>query len=242
MKVAAFIPARFGSTRLDGKPLADIGGKPMIQWVYERAMASHLVDDVVVATDDERVLDAVKAFGGAVVMTSPAHVSGTDRVGEAAAATSADIIVNIQGDEPLIEPEMIDAAVGPMIEDPGLNVCTLMTRITDEGEYLDPNVVKVVVDAEGFALYFSRSPIPFSRAPFKEAAPPLFKHVGLYVYRREFLKKFTAMKPAPLEEAEGLEQLRILQNGFRIKVVETPFNPVSVDTPEDLEMVRKMVT
>jgi 3-deoxy-manno-octulosonate cytidylyltransferase (CMP-KDO synthetase) len=242
MKVAAFIPARFGSTRLDGKPLADIGGKPMIQWVYERAMASRLVDDVVVATDDERVLNAVKAFGGAVVMTSPEHVSGTDRVGEAAAATSADIIVNIQGDEPLIEPEMIDAAVGPMIEDPGLNVCTLMTRITDEGEYRDPNVVKVVVDAEGFALYFSRSPIPFSKAPFKEAALPLFKHVGLYVYSREFLKKFTAMKPAPLEEAEGLEQLRILQNGFRIKVVETPFNPLSVDTPEDLEMVRKMVT
>ncbi len=214
----------------------------MIQWVYERAMASRLVDDVVVATDDERVLDAVKAFGGAVVMTSREHVSGTDRVGEAAAATSADIIVNIQGDEPLIEPEMIDAAVGPMIEDPGLSVCTLMTRITDEDEYRDPNVVKVVVDAEGFALYFSRSPIPFSKAPFKEAVLPLFKHVGLYVYSREFLKKFTAMKPTPLEEAEGLEQLRILQNGFRIKVVETPFNPVSVDTPEDLEMVRKMVT
>jgi 3-deoxy-manno-octulosonate cytidylyltransferase (CMP-KDO synthetase) len=242
MKVAAFIPARFGSTRLDGKPLADIGGKPMIQWVYERALASRLVDDVVVATDDERILDAVKAFGGAVVMTSSEHVSGTDRVAEAAAATSAGIIVNIQGDEPLIEPEMIDAAVGPMIEDPALSVCTLMTRITDESEYRDPNVVKVVVDAEGFALYFSRSPIPFSKAPFKEAVGALFKHVGLYVYSREFLKKFTAMKPAPLEEAEGLEQLRVLHNGIRIKVVETPFNPVSVDTPEDLEMVRRMVT
>ncbi len=241
MKVAAFIPARFGSTRLDGKPLADIVGKPMIQWVYERAMASRLVDDVVVATDDERVVDAVKAFGGAVVMTSPEHISGTDRVGEAAAASKADIIVNIQGDEPLIEPAMIDAAVEPMIADPGLSVCTLMTRITDEREYMDPNVVKVVVDSKGFALYFSRSPIPFSKAPFKGGAPPLFKHVGLYVYRREFLKKFTAMKPTPLEEAEGLEQLRVLQNGLRIKVVETPYNPVSVDTPEDLETVRKMV-
>ncbi len=213
----------------------------MIQWVYERASKSRLVSGVTVATDDERIMDAVKGFGGSAVMTSREHVSGTDRVAEAALATDADIIVNIQGDEPLIEPEMIDAAIGPMIEEPGLSVCTLMTRITDEGEYRDPNVVKVVVDAEGFALYFSRSPIPFSRAPFKEAASPMFKHVGLYVYSAEFLKKFTAMKPTELELAEGLEQLRVLQNGIRIKVVETPFNPVSVDTPEDLEMVRRMV-
>ncbi len=214
----------------------------MIQWVYERASKSTLVGDVTVATDDERIMEAVKGFGGTAVMTSGEHPSGTDRVAEAAAATKADIIVNIQGDEPLIEPEMIDAAVRPMIEDPGLKLCTLMTRITDESEYRDPNVVKVVVDEAGFALYFSRSPIPFSRVEFKQTPSPPFKHIGLYVYSAEFLKRFTAMKPAPLEMAEGLEQLRALQGGIRIKVVETPFNPISVDTPEDLEMVRRMVT
>ena len=214
----------------------------MIQWVYERASKSSLVGDVTVATDDERIFSAVGAFGGAVVMTSKDHLSGTDRVAEAAGATDADIIVNIQGDEPLIEPEMIDAAVRPMLEDPGLKVCTLMTRITDESEYRDPNVVKVVVDEGGYALYFSRSPIPFSRVEFERTPSPPFKHVGLYVYSSEFLKRFTAMKPAPLELAEGLEQLRVLHSGIRIKVVETPFNPISVDTPEDLEMVRRMVT
>jgi len=240
MEVAAFIPARFASTRLNGKALAQIGGKPMVQWVYERASRSGLVSEVTVATDDERILKAVEGFGGRAVMTSPAHASGTDRVAEAARGSKADIIVNLQGDEPLIEPEAIDQAVRPLIEDPGLLMCTLKTPITDEEEYRDPNVVKVVTDSEGFALYFSRSPIPYSKRPFSKAGSfsRPFKHIGLYVFRRDFLFRFSELPPTPLGETEGLEQLRALENGFKIKVVETAYNPVSVDTPEDLERVR----
>jgi 3-deoxy-manno-octulosonate cytidylyltransferase (CMP-KDO synthetase) len=240
MNVAAFIPARFGSTRLDGKPLAEIGGRPMVQWVYERAGKARLVGSVTVATDDERVYGAVKAFGGSVVMTSPEHKSGTDRVAEAAAGVEADVIVNIQGDEPLIEPGMIDAAIEPMLDDPGLPVSTLKTRITEEEEYLDPHAVKVTTDKSGFALYFSRSPIPYSHKPFKQSPAP-YKHIGLYVYRKDFLLAFSALPHTALEDAEGLEQLRALESGFRIKVVETPFNPASVDTPEDLKRVRAIV-
>jgi len=241
MKVVAFIPARFGSTRLNGKPLADICGKPMIQWVCEKARAARLVNDVTVATDDERVLRAVKDFGGKAVMTSAAHASGTDRIAEAARAISADIIVNVQGDEPLIEPRLIDQAVAPMLDDRSISLCTLKTRIKDEEEYLDPNAVKVVTDNDGFALYFSRSPLPYYRTPFDEAAHPAYKHIGLYVYRRDFLVEFASLKPAPLERCEHLEQLRALENGFKIKVVETDYNPLSVDTPEDLERVRAVI-
>lgn len=240
MNVAAFIPARYGSTRLNGKPLADINGKPMVQWVYESAKKARLVSDVAVATDDERIFRAVEAFGGRAVMTSRDHRSGTDRLAEAAALTEAGIIVNVQGDEPLIEPHLIDEAVSPMLKDPDLVLCTLKTRITEEEEYHNPNCVKVVTDGEGFALYFSRSPIPFSRSAFKTGARP-YKHIGLYVYRKDFLLRFPSLKPTPLEEAESLEQLRALENGYRIKVVETSYNPVSVDTPEDLERVRSIV-
>ncbi|MBI5588825.1 MAG: 3-deoxy-manno-octulosonate cytidylyltransferase [Deltaproteobacteria bacterium] len=241
MKVVAFIPARFGSTRLNGKPLANICGKPMVQWVYEKARAARLINDVTVATDDERILRAVKDFGGKAVMTSPAHSSGTDRIAEAARGAHADIVVNIQGDEPLIEPGLIDRAVAPMLDDPGLLSCTLKTRIKDEDEYRNPNAVKVVTDRDGYALYFSRSPLPHYKTPFNEAKLPAYKHIGLYVYRRDFLIEFAALKPSPLEEAESLEQLRALENGFRIKVVETDYNPVSVDTPEDLEKVRGLM-
>jgi 3-deoxy-manno-octulosonate cytidylyltransferase (CMP-KDO synthetase) len=241
MKVVAFIPARFGSTRLNGKPLANICGKSMVQWVYEKARSASLVNDVTVATDDERVMRAVRDFGGKAVMTSPAHTSGTDRIAEAVRGIHADIIVNIQGDEPLIEPRLIDQAVTPMLDDPGLQLCTLKTRIRDEEEYRNPNAVKVVTDKDGFALYFSRSPLPHYRTPFEEAAHPAYKHIGLYVYRRDFLVEFSALRPTPLEEAEHLEQLRALENGFRIKVVETDYNPVSVDTPEDLERVRGLM-
>lgn len=241
MKVAAFIPARYGSTRLDGKPLADIGGKPMVQWVYERASKARLVGSVTVATDDERVLKAVEAFGGTAVMTSPLHKSGTDRIAEAAAGVEADVIVNIQGDEPMIEPGMIDAAIEPILNDAALLVSTLKTRIIDEEEYLDPHSVKVATDSNGFALYFSRSPIPYSRKPFKDLSPAPYKHIGLYVYRRDFLFVFSGLAHTALEDAEGLEQLRALESGFSIKVVETPFNPASVDTPEDLERVRAAV-
>lgn len=236
MKVVSIIPARWGSTRFEGKPMADINGKPMIQRVCERAKAARLINGVTVATDDERIFKAVTSFGGAAVMTSAKHASGTDRIAEAIKNIDADIVVNVQGDEPLIEPSAIDAAVAPMIEDLSLQVCTLKTIIIDEHEYRDPNVVKVVTDKDGFALYFSRSPVPFARRPFQEIRA--YKHIGLYVYRREFLSRFASMKPTGLEIAESLEQLRALENGVKIKVVETAYNPISVDTPEDLERVR----
>lgn len=240
MKIAAIIPARFASTRLEGKPLADICGKTMIQRVYERAMAAKL-SDVVVATDDERILRAVMSFGGKAVMTSAAHASGTDRVAEAASQIKADIIVNLQGDEPLIDPALIEAAVAPVRDTPGVDMATLKTPIVHEEEYLDPNAVKVVTDSDGFALYFSRSPVPFCRNGFSGLPCLPYKHIGLYVFRREFLFEFTRMKPTPLELSESLEQLRALENGRRIKVVEVRYNPVSVDTPEDLERVRQII-
>jgi 3-deoxy-manno-octulosonate cytidylyltransferase (CMP-KDO synthetase) len=235
MDAVAFIPARYGSTRLVGKPLQEIGGKPMVQWVYERALRASLLTDVTVATDDERVLTAVRAFGGKAVMTSSEHTSGTDRVAEAAKGISADIVVNLQGDEPFIEPEMIDAVLRPMIEDPGIPLCTLKTRITGAEELKDPNVVKVVCDRQGYALYFTRSPIPHGIGLSDEDGPgKAFRHIGLYAFRRDFLAKFSRLEPTLLELTEGLEQLRALENGFKIKVVETPYNPVAVDTPEDL--------
>ena len=240
MKIAAIIPARFASTRLEGKPLADICGKSMVQRVYERVLAANL-SEVLVATDDERIFKAVNAFGGKAVMTSPLHASGTDRVAEAASLIQADIIVNLQGDEPLIDPSLIEAAVKPMRDLPGLKMCTLKTPIIHEEEYLDPNAVKVVTDRDGFALYFSRSPIPYSRKGFSGLPGQPYKHIGLYVFRRDFLFEFTKMKPTALELSESLEQLRALENGHRIKVVEVRYNPVSVDTPEDLEKVRTIV-
>ncbi|TAN59874.1 3-deoxy-manno-octulosonate cytidylyltransferase [bacterium] len=241
MKVAAFIPARFASTRLPGKPLADICGKPMIQRVYERAKAARLVEEVIVATDDIRIFNVVKACGGTAIMTSPDHASGTDRIAEAAKAVKASIIVNIQGDEPLIEPDMIDSAIRPLIDDKRIKICTLKTKITSEHEYNDPNAVKVVTDKDGWALYFSRSPLPYYRAAFNEGAEP-YKHIGLYVYTKAFLENFAKLEPTPLEQAERLEQLRAIENGFKIKVVETPFNPVSVDTDGDLKRVREIIS
>lgn len=213
----------------------------MVQWVYERARAAKYINDVTVATDDERIFKAIKAFGGKAVMTSPDHRSGTDRIAEAVKGVPADIVVNMQGDEPLIRPELIDAAVRPMLEDRDLLLTTLKTRIEDEEEYRNPNAVKVVTDRSGYALYFSRCPLPFSKLPFKEMRTPPYKHIGLYVYRRDFLMEFSKLPPTALEESESLEQLRALENGCRIMVVETDYNPVSVDTPEDLERVRKMV-
>jgi 3-deoxy-manno-octulosonate cytidylyltransferase (CMP-KDO synthetase) len=240
MRVEAIIPARYGSQRLAGKPLADICGKPMVRWVYERASAAALVDAVTVATDDERVARAVESFGGSVVMTSAAHASGTDRVAEAASMTDAEIIVNVQGDEPFITPEAIDAAVAPLMEDQAMEVCTLKTPIRDMDEYRDPNVVKVVTDSRGYALYFSRSPIPHARVPFDAAGLKPFKHIGLYVFRRGSLMRFSSLGPARIEACESLEQLRALYNGMGIRVVETAYDQVSVDTPDDLERARAM--
>jgi len=242
MKVAAFIPARYASTRLPGKPLADINGKTLVERVYERARACELIDTVTVATDDERIFEAVKGFGGEAVMTSANHRSGADRIAEAVAKVpEADIIVNIQGDEPLISPGAVDSAIRPLLEDPGLGISTLKTAITDEAEFLDPHAVKVVTDSTGRALYFSRSPIPYSAGAFDDRKTPPFKHIGLYVYRRDFILNFSGLGHSPLEDSESLEQLRALEHGHVIEVVETEYNPVSVDTPEDLTRVREIL-
>ena len=246
------IPARFGSTRLPGKPLSDIHGKPMIQHVHERVRRARRPDRVLVATDDERIASVVRGFGGEVVMTSRDHATGTDRLAEAARGTDAEIVINVQGDEPLVDPEGIDAAVDGLAKDPALDIATLSLPLRDVREMLSPSVVKVVCDARGDALYFSRSPIPAVRhgssTDPREAAEAAVarglarKHVGLYVYRRASLLRFAALPPSPLEVAEGLEQLRALEHGMRIRVVqrEGAAGP-AVDTLEDLERVRALI-
>ena len=237
-RAIGLIPARLAATRLPNKPLLDIAGKPMIQWVYERARAASSLDDVMIATPDDEIRRCVESFGGEAIMTSPDHRSGTDRLAEAARFLDADIILNIQGDEPLLEPEAVDALVRAMIEFPDAQMGSLMCPLADASEEDDPAVVKVVTDREGFALYFSRSRIPYPRDP--EAAQPR-KHIGIYAYRRDCLIAFSRLAPTPLEKAESLEQLRALENGYRIKMVETSFSPTSVDTPEDLERVRTLL-
>ena len=245
MKITAVIPARYSSTRFEGKALADILGKPMVQHVYERTARAKLVGSVIVATDDERIASVVRSFGGHAEMTSRDHESGTDRLAEVAARLDCDIVVNVQGDEPLIEPAMIDEGIAPLIEDEAITVGTLKSRIRNLHDFLSPNVVKVVTDREGIALYFSRSPLPHFRDKWNDLKDESFasgkllcyKHVGLYVYRREFLLKYAQMPPTFLEMAEKLEQLRVLENGYRIKVVETSYDSIGVDTPADRERV-----
>lgn len=245
MKITAIIPARFASVRFAGKVLADILGKPMVQHVYERTAKAAMVSEVIVATDDERVAAAVRTFGGRVEMTDKGHETGTDRLAEVAARLDSDIIVNVQGDEPLIEPAMIDEAIKPLVEDTSVLMGTLKSRIKTLHDFLSQNVVKVVTDRAGFALYFSRSPLPNFRDKWNDLKDEKFvsgkilcyKHVGLYVYRRDFLLQYARMSPTFLELAEKLEQLRVLENGFRIKVVETEFETIGVDTPADLEKV-----
>ena len=237
--VIAIIPARFESTRLPGKPLALIHGKPMIQHVYERTAAARGVDRVIVATDDERVRAAVRAFGGEVVMTDARHASGTDRIAEVAANLDEDVVVNVQGDLPYLDPDMVARAVAPLRADAAIPMSTLCTPITADEEWHNPNVVKVVVGVDGFALYFSRSPIPHNRDG--GATQSGFfgqRHIGLYVYRRDFLLAFAQLQPPPLERIEKLEQLRALERGFRIKVVEVEKAAIEVDTPQDLERAR----
>jgi 3-deoxy-manno-octulosonate cytidylyltransferase (CMP-KDO synthetase) len=236
----AIIPARYESTRLPGKALADIAGRPMIEHVYRRASAARTVASVIVATDDERIATAVRGFGGNVQMTSAAHQSGTDRLAEVARGLECSLIVNVQGDEPLIEPSMIDEAVEAFAGDPALEMSSLRRPIDPGGQDArNPNVTKVVVDRNGDALYFSRASIPFVRAG--SPAPPAWRHVGLYVYRRECLLRLAALPPTALEQAEALEQLRALEHGIRIKVVETAFDSIGVDTAEDLERVRSIM-
>jgi 3-deoxy-manno-octulosonate cytidylyltransferase (CMP-KDO synthetase) len=238
--VVAVIPARYESTRLPGKPLADLRGQPMIRRVYERTARATGVDRVLVATDDARIRAAVEEFGGEVVMTRSDHTTGTDRIAEVAARLDAEVIVNVQGDLPLLDPEMVAAAVAPMRADAALPMATLKTPIRDRAERDNPNVVKVVTDGDGFALYFSRSPIPFWRDG-AEGDILGHRHIGLYVYRRDFLLSFAALQPTPLERAERLEQLRALERGFRIKVVEVRDAAVEVDTMEDLERARALL-
>lgn len=247
MQVTTVIPARYASTRFPGKPLVDLCGKPMIQWVYERTARCHGVDRVVVATDDERIVNAVRAFGGEVIMTREDHPTGTDRLAEVAEKIESPLIVNVQGDEPLIDPQMIEQAIEPLLRNPGVPMGTLKSRILTAEEYLNPNVVKVVSDRDDYALYFSRAPIPYARdlaaqldTKFDEMVA--YKHIGLYVYRRDFLLSYPRLAPTPLEQFEKLEQLRVLENGFRIKVAETMLTSVGVDTPEDLGRVREILT
>jgi 3-deoxy-manno-octulosonate cytidylyltransferase (CMP-KDO synthetase) len=240
-KILGVIPARFGSSRFPGKVLAPISSKSMLQHVYERASQARYLTSTIIATDDERVYEVAKNFGARVCMTRSDHLSGTDRVAEAASSDSAEIIVNIQGDEPLIDPDAIDAAILPLVHDPEILMGTLKKRIEDPAEITNTNVVKVVTNATGDAVYFSRSPIPFHRdSAGSGSAPAYFKHVGLYVYRRDFLMGYSTLPVGPLEEAERLEQLRALENGFSIRVVETEYESLGVDTPEDLEKVSRL--
>jgi 3-deoxy-manno-octulosonate cytidylyltransferase (CMP-KDO synthetase) len=253
-RVAAVIPARFGSTRFPGKPLVAVAGRPLIAHVIDRCREAKLVGRVIVATDDERIARAAEEAGAEAVLTSPEHPSGTDRVAEVAVGLSAETIVNVQGDEPTIAPEAIDSAIQPLLLDPTIPIGTLMVRLTEPSELFNPNVNKVVVDGGGFALYFSRWPIPYRRDDWpnvfeggRERASEWvktytwYKHVGLYVYRREALLELAQLEPTELETAEGLEQLRALAYGYRIRVVETDHDSVGVDTPEDVPRVEAIL-
>ncbi|HNZ20131.1 MAG TPA: 3-deoxy-manno-octulosonate cytidylyltransferase [Candidatus Hydrogenedentes bacterium] len=240
--VVGVIPARYASTRFEGKVIAPLAGKPLVVHVYERALEAARISSVIIATEDDRVRDAVLPFGARVVMTRPDHPSGTDRVAEAVADSNADIVVNIQGDEPLIDPRLIDAAIQPLVDEPAVAMATARRRLQDQRSVEDPNVVKVVCDARGRALYFSRWPIPYVRGQSPNAAFGCYwQHIGLYVYRREFLLEFARMAPTPLEQLEKLEQLRALENGYPIAVVDTEYASVGVDTPEDLKRVEMLL-
>ena len=243
------IPARYSSSRFPAKVLADLSGSPLIEHVYRRAAESRLADKVVVATDHEEIHRVVKGFGGEAVMTSKEHPCGTDRIAEVAKNMDYDIIVNVQGDEPLIRGQMIDAVIELLLEDPEAHMGTLAKRIQQPQEYIDPNVVKVTFDRQGYALYFSRSPIPYERDRIDGFRLPegfvpswCFKHIGIYSYRRDVLLDLSSLPQVELEKVEKLEQLRALYNGYKIKVRETTFETIGVDTPEDLERVKRWLS
>jgi 3-deoxy-manno-octulosonate cytidylyltransferase (CMP-KDO synthetase) len=239
--VVGVIPARYASQRLPGKPLVDLLGKPMVQRVYEQAKKAGLLNRVLVATDDERVADVVRGFGGEVAMTSSDLRSGSDRVAAVASATEGDVFVNVQGDEPLMAPEMIDEAVRVVVGDQQAEVGTLVKRIESLSELTNPSIVKVAFSADKDALYFSRSPIPFVRDEPDQAKwlnrQSFFKHIGIYVFRKRFLQEYSGLTESPLERAERLEQLRILEHGFRIKVGITEHDSIPVDTKDDVQRV-----
>jgi 3-deoxy-manno-octulosonate cytidylyltransferase (CMP-KDO synthetase) len=240
LTIVAIIPARYASTRLPGKALADLDGRPMIEHVYRRVSAARVLSDVLVATDDLRIATRVRDFGGKVRLTKATHETGTDRLAEVAASIDCDVVVNVQGDEPLIDPRAIDELVAPFVSDTAVQITTLYRRIQDPSELSNPNITKVVVDRGGFAMYFSRAPIPYVRDP-RGGWPPLYRHIGLYAYRRSALLVLASLEPTPLERTESLEQLRALEHGIRIKAVETQYESFGVDTPEDLAQVRRLL-
>lgn len=236
MDVIGVIPARYKATRFEGKVLADLVGKPVIQHVYEIAKESNVLDDVIIATDDERILEAVKGFGGKAVLTSIGHQTGTDRLTEVVNPMDVKVVINIQADEPLLHHTMIDDLARIMLDNPNLSMATVVKEIEDKEDIMNPNVVKAVIDKNGFALYFSRSPIPFERGTQSKR---FYKHIGLYAYTKDFLFTFTNLPKSNLEKAESLEQLRALEHGFKIKTIETRFDTMGIDTPADLEKARK---
>ena len=249
-KILAVIPARWASTRFPGKPLALIHGRPMIQWVAEQVEKARLVSEVVVATDDMRISNAVNKFGGRAIMTSTEHSTGTDRVAEVAETIECGIVVNVQGDEPLIPPENIDLVIRPLLDSSDPPVSTLMTALRDLGEMSNPDICKVVADENGRALYFTRAPVPYNREAWSDGGHETdqngttssiygFKHIGLYAYTKSFLLQFSRLKASRLENLEKLEQLRILENGYSIRVTETERNSVGVDRLEDLNTIEQ---
>lgn len=246
MEVLGVIPARYGSSRFAGKVLIDLLGKPMLQWVYEAASKVKLLDGLIIACDDERILRAAKNFGAKAVLTSKDHACGTDRIAEVVNPIDTKIVVNIQADEPLLHPAMVDSVARTLLDNKNVAMSTLRKEISNIEELYDPNIVKVVVDKDDFALYFSRSAIPSPIREIDRSNPALpkgfFKHIGLYAYTKDFLFTFKNLPASPLEKIERLEQLRVLENGYKIKVVETDFETIGVDTPEDLTKVKNKLS
>ena len=240
-KVVIVIPARYGSTRLAGKPLISLAGKLMIQRVYERAKLAEKADRVIVATDDERVVKAVEEFGGEARMTRTDHRTGTERVAEVAAHVAGDVFVNVQGDEPLLDPAAVDTAVNVLLEKPPAAISTVATAIKTPADIMDPNIVKTVLDFENYALYFSRAPIPWVRDAASKIQVRHLKHLGLYVFQRDALLEYPTLPQGELERIEQLEQLRWLENGWRIRIAEVEHDAVSVDVPEDVARVERLL-
>ena len=242
MDVIGVIPARYSSTRFEGKVLADILGKPMIQHVWERARESKVLDDLIIACDDDKVAEVAKNFGAKVIMTSKGHTCGTDRISEVINPLEVKVVINIQADEPLIHPTMIDDVARSLLGDPSISMATVMKKIDNPTIAKDQNIVKVIVDKNNFALYFSRAPIPFYASNSEEATPVYYKHIGLYGYTKDFLFIYKNMPVSRLEKIERLEQLRVLEEGFRIKVIETKYDTIGIDSPEDLNKLKSFLS